>query len=399
MLWRQSLIIALENLWGNKTRSILTMLGMVIGVAAIVLIFAIGKGGQLLIVKELELFGSNLIVVQREERKEFNSLKPERPQGLTSKDAEEIVRGCPEVVNAAPVIYYTLQISKGKKIRLAWIMGTTPGYSEARRTELLYGRFLTEEDLEKRSKVCILDDELSNELFGSIDPIGEKVKIGFFTFKVIGVSKKKVSSISEVIQERQPTVIPMTVLEKISGIKDVPMIFAQAESYSKVEEATREIRELLSKRMPQDEVKITTLKDLLKTINKIINIVSLIVGSIAAISLIVGGIGIMNIMLVSVTERTREIGIRIATGARRKDILLQFLIESSSMSGFGGILGILLGVAGSILVAQFAKWPPVVTSYSIILAFCFSVAVGITFGLYPANKAAKLDPVEALRYE
>jgi putative ABC transport system permease protein len=279
-------------------------------------------------------------------------------------------------------------------------MGTTAGYEKIRNTEIFKGRFINKDDLNNRRRVCILDEDTVKELFGEEDAIGKKVKIGFFTYSVIGVVKTKTSSFTEIIQEKQPTILPISVVQKFTQDKYVPLIFAQAKSYESIDNAVSQIKDVLQRKgITQESIKIQTLKDVIEAIQKIVRILSLIIGGVASVSLLVGGVGIMNIMFVSVIERTREIGIRKAIGARKKDLLLQFLIEAVSISTMGGIIGIILGIIIANISASFAKWPPIVKPKSVILAFIFSFSVGIFFGVYPAYKAANLNPVEALRYE
>jgi putative ABC transport system permease protein len=390
---KELFLLSLENLLSNKLRSFLTMLGIVVGISALIVVFAIGEGGKVLVIKEVENFGSNLILVRI-------SYEERGRKFLSIEDAEIIKNNCPDVVDAAPVIYQSEQIQRRDKIRWVWIMGTTAGYEKIRNTEIFKGRFINKDDLNNRRRVCILDEDTVKELFGEEDPIGKKVKIGFFTYSVIGVVKTKTSSFTEIIQEKQPTILPISVVQKFTQDKYVPLIFAQAKSYESIDNAVLQIKDVLQRKgITQESIKIQTLKDVIEAIQKIVRILSLIIGGVASVSLLVGGVGIMNIMFVSVIERTREIGIRKAIGARKKDLLLQFLIEAVSISTMGGIIGIILGIIIANISASFAKWPPIVKPKSVILAFIFSFSVGIFFGVYPAYKAANLNPVEALRYE
>lgn len=370
------------------------MLGIIVGVASLIVVFAIGEGGKYLVVKEVENFGSNLIFVKIRYGGVSSGTKY-----ISADDANLIVKRCPALLNASAVIYHPATLRKGKKQRQIWIIGTDAVYKTVRNSEISKGRFITDDDVGKLNRVCVLDEDTVKDLFGNENPLGEKVKIGFFNFKVIGVIKTKTSSFSDIIQEKQPTILPISIVQKFAQTKQAHLIFAQAKDYRSIDDAALQIKEVLGKKEGEKEIEIKTLKDIISAIQRIVKILSLVILGVAGVSLLVGGIGIMNIMLTSVVERTKEIGIRKAVGAKEKDLLLQFLTEAGILSTLGGVCGIILGAALANIASFFAKWPPLVSPKAVFISFLFSAAVGIFFGLYPAQRAARQNPVDALRYE
>lgn len=395
MLVKENFLVALQNLLSNKLRTILTMLGIVVGVASLIAVFAIGYGGRVLVVREVENFGSNLIFISRN-RVSSNA----QDKFLKASDASFILSRCRDCITAVPVIYQTMQAQVQSKSRYLWLMGTMPAYKDVRNTKLLDGRFITAEDVQKRNKVCVIDEEMAKEFFGEASSVGNSIRIGLFKYEVVGVMKRKVSSFLEVVEERQPTVIPFSIVQKLTGSEYVHVFFVQARSYVGTEDAIKQLKTALQERgIQQDSFRLQTLKDIIEAIERIVKILSMIIGCVASVSLLVGGVGIMNIMLVAVTERTREIGLRKAIGAEDIHILVQFLAEAGLISGVGGLLGIVLGITITTLASKYAQWPPIVTFSSVVFAYSFSIVVGLFFGIYPALVAAKLQPVDALRYE
>jgi len=404
-----------KGLLSNKTRSFLTMLGIVIGVAAVIGMLGVGEGAKSQITSQIEKLGSNVLMVSpsRAESKEQALEWRGRSRGLTVSDAAAIKEKISAVNEVAP------QVRSQERVRYLdeyWdtqIVGTTPSYQAIRNLEVDQGRFLGPADLDSWAKVCVVGKTVREELFGDASPIGRDVKVGPERFTVIGVLKEKGRVGWEDFDDQ--IFIPLTTAEKrFTGDDQVQTIFVQAKSSELAAVAAEEVEALLTERHNRVvDFRVRSQEEFRQTIEETASTFKLMLAGIAAISLIVGGIGIMNIMLVSVTERTREIGIRKAVGAKRTDVLVQFLIESAVLAFAGGVIGIVLGVTfantlGNLMVGAGAfgsrrffggEGSSVVTLSSVLLAFSFAVSVGVFFGMYPANKASRLDPVEALRYE
>lgn len=390
----ESVQVALEGIWTNRLRSFLTMLGIIIGVAAVIAVVAIGQGSKSVILGEFEKTGSNLFVIYTrwEEGK-----PPPTWEDLTLRDAEVIQELVPEVELMAPITFSQATVINGDKSKTAWLNGTTAGYEEIRNIELARGRFFTDDDNKAVRSVVVIDSNLAEDLFGRKDPLGQKVVIGGHPMVVIGVSKVADSLLGR--GDSREVYLPINTMHKVFQLRYVNQLEGKAVTKDAVDLAMEQGIRILERRHGKDFYRGVTLESDLEMVNNIMGVLTLVIGSIAGISLGVGGIGVMNIMLVSVTERTREIGLRKALGARRKDILIQFLIESVTICLIGGFIGFLLGIGLALAIAAAAKWPPVLSWWPVILAIAFSSAVGVFFGLYPANKAAKLDPIDALRYE
>jgi len=403
-----SLRIALRALMVNKMRSTLTMLGIIIGVGAVIAMIAVGSGAKKRIAEQIASMGSNLLIV----------LSGSSTSGglrfgsgtvptLTVDDAKAIQNEIPDVKYVAPSQRGTVQIIFGNQNWSTVADGTTPEVLFIRDWSLESGRPFTQQDLDGATKVCLLGETVVENLFGGIDPIGQIVRIKKVPFTVIGVLASKGQTTFG--QDQDDTIIvPLTTAQKkLFGMQFPGMvrtIAVQAKTPEAMSSVENQINDLLRQRhhiQPKQENDFTVrnLTELMSTAQQTADVMSYLLGAIASISLIVGGIGIMNIMLVSVTERTREIGIRIAVGAKGWDILLQFLIESLVLSLMGGILGIGLGICGTLILSSFTQWPTVFSIQAIFLAFFVSGLVGVFFGLYPARKASLLNPIEALRYE
>jgi putative ABC transport system permease protein len=400
--------IAYRSLRANRMRSILTMLGMVIGVSAVIVMVAIGAGANERIAAQISSIGSNLLLVLPGSttagglRSGFGSAPT-----LTMADAKAIGRELPAVRFAAPSVRSTSPVVYGNQNWSTLVQGVTPEYFEIREYRLAEGRYFSADEMDASSKVAVVGKTVIRNLFGEESPVGAIFRIKRVPFTVIGVLEEKGQSLQG--QDQDDIIIaPITTVQnKLFGSEhpgSVGVIIAQAVDRESIEEAEREVVSLLRQRHrigsgQEDDFSVRNLSEMLAVAEASTRVMSLLLGAIASVSLLVGGIGIMNIMLVSVTERTREIGIRLAVGARERDILVQFLIEAVSLSAAGGVVGILLGVGGSMLISRFAGWSTIVDPGAVLLAFGFSAAVGIFFGFYPARKASRLDPIEALRHE
>jgi putative ABC transport system permease protein len=403
-----SLWIALRALIANKMRSALTMLGIIIGVGAVIAMVAVGSGAKQQIAEQIASMGSNLLIV----------LSGSSTSGglrfgsgtvptLTVDDAKAIQNEIPDVRYVAPSQRGTVQIIFGNQNWSTVADGTTPEVLFIREWSLQSGRSFTQQDLDGATKVCLLGETVVENLFGGIDPVGQIVRIKKVPFTVIGVLASKGQTTFG--QDQDDTIIvPLTTAQKkLFGMQFPGMvrtIAVQAKTPEAMGSVENQINDLLRQRhhiqsKQENDFTVRNLTELMSTAQQTANVMSYLLGAIASISLIVGGIGIMNIMLVSVTERTREIGIRIAVGAKGRDILFQFLIESLVMSLMGGILGIGLGICGTLILSSFTQWPTLFSIKAILLAFFFSGSVGVFFGFYPARKASLLNPIEALRYE
>ncbi len=399
---------AVESLYSNKMRSGLTVLGIVIGVGAVIAMLAIGRGAEESITGSIGSIGTNLLFVVEGAGDEVRNPKP-----LSLGDANAIRDpfAVPSVIGVAPLISGTVEVGYGREGAFTQGFGVTPDYLSVRNVELEEGSFITEAHMLGRSAVVVLGPEVAEKLFGRTSGLeGEAIRIDGQPFRVLGVTVARGGS--GFTNEDDRVLVPLTTAQtrllRRSAPDEVDMIMAQAISSDAVPLAQEEIAAVLRTRhrtpIGQDDFTVFTQQNFLDTAATITGVLTIFLGGIAAISLLVGGIGIMNIMLVSVTERTREIGLRKAIGARKRDILFQFLTESSLLSLAGGIVGVALGwglslLVGAIAAANDADLTPIVNLDAVLLATLFSAGVGLFFGLYPAKRAADLEPVEALRYE
>jgi putative ABC transport system permease protein len=403
-----SLRIALRALVVNKMRSALTMLGIIIGVSAVIAMIAVGSGAKQRIEEQIASMGSNLLMVQSGSATSggFRGGAGTVPT-LTVDDAKAIETEIPGVRYVSPSISGVAQVVYGNQNWSTIIQGTAPEMLEIRGWLLSSGRSFTEQELGGAAKVCVLGQTVVDNLFGAIEPVGQIVRIKKIPFMVIGVLSPKGQTTWG--QDQDDLIfVPLTTGQKQLFGQTFPgmvrNIAVQAWGPEEIKQAETQINQLLRQRHriqpgQENDFSVRNLTELMSSREESANVMSLLLGAIASISLIVGGIGIMNIMLVSVTERTREIGIRIAVGAKSRDILLQFLIESLVLSLMGGILGIGIGILGTVVLSSFTQWPTLFSIQSILLAFLFSGSVGVFFGFYPARKASLLNPIEALRYE
>jgi putative ABC transport system permease protein len=400
--------ISFRALRVNKMRSALTMLGIIIGVGAVIAMLAVGTGASKRISEQISSIGSNLIVILPGATTAGGvRMGAGTQQTLTMGDAEAIFRECSAVSNVAPVLNGVAQVVYGHQNWSTGVIGTKPGMLTVRDWPLALGRPFTEQDVKSSTKVCLLGQSVVDNLFGDMNPIGQVIRIKKIPFTVIGVLSVKGQSPQGQDQDDIIYVPVTTAQKKLFGTSFPGMvrtIMVKVKSTPDLSTAERQITELLRQRhrigpKQDNDFTVRNLTSVMQTAEQSTKIMTILLGAIASVSLLVGGIGIMNIMLVSVTERTREIGIRMAIGAKTWDIRLQFIIEAMILSLIGGIAGILAGVSGSALISVSAGWATVVSPFSVLIAFGFSGLVGIFFGFYPAYKASLLDPIEALRYE
>ena len=400
--------IAINSLKINKMRSALTSLGIIIGVSAVIIMLAVGTGAREKIAKDMESMGSNLLMIRSASAKSGGvrmgmGTKPT----LTLKDAEAIEKKVTGVLAIAPYSSEAKQLTFGNQNWSTSVGGTTAPYLYIRNYEIEMGRNFIPEDIKNNTKVVIIGNTVATELFGDMNPINKTIRIGNIPFKVIGLLKTKGQSGMGHDQDDLVFIPITTAQKKVFGTSfpgTVNMISVKAQDDKILEQTQKEIRELLKYRhhigkTQEDDFEIRNLAQMQETIKSSAAAMSLLLGSIAFVSLIVGGIGIMNIMLVSVTERTKEIGIRMAIGAKANDIRIQFLIESFLLSIIGGLIGVLIGCAITGIIGMFKIMTVSVSVFSIILSLGFSGIVGIGFGYYPAYKASLLNPIDALRYE
>jgi putative ABC transport system permease protein len=397
--------IALRALIRNKLRAFLTMLGIIIGVGAVIAMVAIGEGAKSTIRAQIAALGTNVLIVlpgsnvQGGVRAGFGNVNT-----LIDADAKAMARELPSVAFVSPVLRRQEQVVAANLNWGTLAQGVAPEFQQIRDWEVAQGRFLHEGDMESAAKVAVIGQTVARQLFGSDDALDAVIRIRNIPFRVIGVLVPK-GQTGQGTDQDDTVMIPYTTMQKrLMRITWVQSIVVKAVSAERVEEAEEQITLLLKQRHRigperEDDFNVRNLSDIAEAATTTARVMAVLLGSVASISLLVGGIGIMNIMLVSVTERTREIGIRMAVGARSRDIMLQFLVEAVVMAATGGLMGILLGIGSSEVIKQWAQWPTLINPAIIVIAFLFSGAVGVFFGFYPAKKAANLDPIEALRYE
>jgi ABC-type antimicrobial peptide transport system permease subunit len=400
----ENVIVALQGLAANKLRSALTMLGIIIGVLAVILGTSIGQGSRDQVLERIQSMGSNVITVYAgEQRSGAVRMGVGSSQTMTLEDVDVIRRECPSVVGAAPRIRGSAQVKFGNRNTNTTILGTTPDYFTIRNYTIEHGQGFTQRDVRGMRKVCILGKTVALNLFDDAAPIGKSLRIKGIGFKIIGLmALKGAESFGDADDQ---VCIPVTTgMKMVFGQDYIERIYAQAASMEKTAQAVAEIETVLKKqhKIPANrdpDFSVRTQAEFIQTQEQASQTFTLLLTGIAAVALLVGGIGIMNIMLVSVTERTREIGIRKAVGARSLNILFQFLIESMTLSLLGGVIGIGGGILASQLVGSWVGWRIAVSTLWMGIAFFSSATIGIFFGIYPAWKAAQLNPIEALRYE
>ncbi len=397
--------VAMQALGRNKMRSILTMLGIIIGVGAVIAMVSIGQGAQATIQQQIASAGSNMLYVQAGS---WNHGGVRSGMGtmstLTVEDYQAIVRECSAVKNASPVVRSSASVVFGNQNWFTNIQGVNTKFSEIRLWEIESGSFFTEQDESSAQRVCILGKTVVDNLFPGMDPIGQEIRVKNSPWRVIGVLKSKGQT--GMGQDQDDTIIApyTTVQKKLLGITFIQSVMVSAISQPASSTAEAQITELLRQRHrlgPNDDNDffVRNLSDMAELANSSNQVMTMLLASIAFVSLVVGGIGVMNIMLVSVTERTREIGIRMAVGATGGDIQFQFLTEAVVLAVFGGLLGVASGIITSKVISDSLGWPTLVSTAAIGMAFSFAAGIGIAAGWYPALKASRLDPIEALRYE
>ena len=405
MQWFMTFRIALRALARNKLRAFLTMLGIIIGVGAVIAMVAIGEGAKATIRAQIASLGTNVLVIlpgsanQGGVRYGSGAVRT-----LVDADAKAIARELPAIAFTSPLVRRQEQVIAGNLNWATLVQGVAPEVQQIRDWDLADGRFLHEGDVDSAAKVAVIGETVARQLFGNDTPTDAMIRIRNIPFRIVGVLSRKGQS-SQGADQDDTVMIPYTTMQKrLMRITWVQTILVKAVSAERVEEAEEQITTLLRQRHrigPErdDDFNVRNLSDIAEAASTTARVMGILLGSVASISLLVGGIGIMNIMLVSVTERTREIGIRMAVGARSRDIMLQFLVEAVVMAATGGLIGILLGIGSSELLQKWAQWPTLIDPGIVAIAFLFSGAVGVFFGFYPAQKAANLDPIDALRYE
>ena len=397
--------IALRALARNKLRSFLTMLGIIIGVGAVIAMVAIGEGAKKRVQEQIASLGTNLLVVLPG----TVTLGGARTgsggrQTLVASDAKAIMDEIPVVSGASPVVRQVQQVIAGDQNWSTPVQGVAPEFQQIREWQVQEGRFISQADIESTAKVALIGQTVAYNLFGDSDPIGAIIRIKKIPFHVIGILGAKGQTGNGTDQDDVIMVPYTTMMKLVMGVTYIQQIIVAAVSADTTQEANNQIASLLRQRHKirpgaDDDFMIRNLSDIAEAASNSATVMAVLLGSIASVSLLVGGIGIMNIMLVSVTERTREIGIRMAVGARSRDIMLQFIVEAVVMAASGGVIGILVGIGSSNLIKYLAELPTLIRPDIIAISFLVSGTVGIFFGFYPARKAAQLDPIDALRYE
>jgi putative ABC transport system permease protein len=395
---RETISVAIDALRANKLRAILTSLGVIIGSASIVLVVTVALTSRKFVLSQIEAVGSNLVWAELVQR-------PDKPQPLSYEmtlDDMEAAKTIPNVIQVAGTREFPMAVIAAGVERPVDLVGVTEGYQAIRRLLILRGRYFDAADMEMRSKVCLITTELSDRIFGQDNPVGKSVRMGELTFTVIGVFRERVETFGLSEIQKNSVLIPFTLMKYYTGMEVVRVLDVQAARGEDVPSVQRQLTQLLRSRHPAEaEYNVQTLTAILNAARIISLALTIVLIVIAFIALVISGVGIMNIMLVTVTERTREIGIRKAIGAARREILYQFLIESFLISGGGAVIGILIGIAVPVAIQSFlpGNLRVPVSPLSVIIAFVVSCSTGLFFGYLPANQAASLQPVESLRYE
>jgi putative ABC transport system permease protein len=412
----ESFFIAMRSLWANKLRSSLTMLGVIIGVGSVITLMSVGRGAEASITSTLEGMGTNLIYVSSKTPGVEGMMAMANPTySFTMDDAKDIAARVPSVISVAPIIENYVEVAVGGESTLGVVEATTPEFEQALNYPTDAGQFITERNVASRDMVVVLGSKVAEDLFGDENPVGEKVKVNGRQFTVIGLLEKKGGQMMGVSMD-SIVVMPITTYQTrlfpgrtVRGEDAIQELAVQIENADVADIVSQDITDLLTRRHRiteegKEDFLIMTQEQMMGMVEQVTGILTLVLGAIASISLIVGSIGIMNIMLVSVTERTREIGIRKAVGAKRRDILLQFLLEAAMLSLSGGAIGIIGGWGVSWLISTFSEAAgysisAVVSADIVVLAISVSVFIGLISGIYPAMRAARLNPIDALRYE
>ena len=413
----QGVSVGLAALSRNKLRSVLTTLGIIIGIAAVVAVGAVGGGAEPLILIEMErIGGAGMIVCFRKQhirRDDGSYIENKHPEYIEYNDLAFILETCPSIRSATAQSGMHLRVSHRYNSRSLQVHGVTPSFQEVNNWYAERGRFFSKNDMELRDTICVIGSEVQKELFDMSDPIGQELRVGSGRFTVVGVMEEKGNNMATEGWDNR-VIIPLTTMKTrfVGDRKGWLILFTQAVNFEKVEQAIAELKVAMRQQHGDEKYfDFFSAKQVIEQVVNVSRIIQILLGAVASIALFVGGIGIMNIMLVSVTERTREIGLRKAIGARRTDILIQFMIEAVVLSICGGLIGIFIGsglaTGSGWVISKFmikdvikdATWPAVVSIQTAVIAFCVSGFIGVFFGIYPANKAAGLMPTEALRHD
>lgn len=397
-----ALLLAMREIRRNVMRSFLTILGIVIGVAAVIIMVTIGGGATVQVTEQISSLGSNLLMVSPGQRMGMGQRSA--AAAFEMSDAEAIAREINNIVAVAPSSYQGATVVFGNENWSSNITGTTNQYFKAGNWTFNAGRSFTESEQRAGKAVCILGETVRKELFGGHDPLGQKIRLAKLSCQVIGLLEAKGQSTMGIDQD-DLVILPLrTFQRRIAGNQDIRLLQISVKDGESTQKVEQDITRLLRERRhisanEEDNFSVMDMKEITKMLSGTTRVLTMLLGAVAAVSLLVGGIGIMNIMLVSVTERTREIGIRLAIGAMEREVLMQFLVEAVVLSSLGGIIGIMLALVGSVVLADLMQVPFVFNVNIVVVAFIFSAAVGVIFGYFPARKAARLDPIDALRHE
>lgn len=401
MIWN-ALLLAMREIRRNIMRSFLTILGIVIGVAAVIIMVTIGGGATVQVTEQISSLGSNLLMVSPGQR--LGMGQRSAAAAFEMDDVQAIAREINSIAAVAPSSYQGATVVFGNENWSTNITGTTNQYFKVGNWTFNSGRSFTESEQRAGKAVCILGQSVRKELFGGQDPLGQKIRLAKFSCQVIGLLEAKGQSTMGTDQD-DLVILPLrTFQRRIAGNQDIRLLKISVKDGASTQKAEQDITRLLRERRhisanEEDNFSVMDMKEISKMLSGTTRVLTMLLGAVAAVSLLVGGIGIMNIMLVSVTERTREIGIRLAIGAMEREVLMQFLVEAVVLSTLGGIIGIVLALVGSVVLADLMQVPFIFNVKIVVVAFIFSAAVGVIFGYLPARKAARLDPIDALRHE
>lgn len=390
MKLRKLFKMAMSSIWSNKVRSFLTMLGIIIGISSVIILVGIGEGTKKDITDKIEALGTNLLTV---------NITGNRTQPITEEELSEI-KDMPGIKEIAPNITQgNVNIKAGSKSATTNLEASTPNYADIRKIEIQSGRFINEMDNDNLFNMLVIGPETANTLFATTDVVGNKMYVNGIEFTIVGVIKAQGTSATGSSDDR--IILPLSTAERLLKTTNIKSFYISADSKDDVAIAKLFIQSFLDKKYnyATNSYRVFDQTSLIETSTESTDTMTKMLGGIAAISLLVGGIGIMNIMLVSVIERTREIGIRKSIGAKRKTILIQFLIEAGTLSSIGGLIGVLIGFIGGIIAKSIWNFNVIISTNVVIEVFIFSLLIGIIFGMYPANKASKLNPIDALRFE